>query len=63
MITRSRARSTQKALLATNHPLAEMNLDPTTYAQASKDQKWRDAMTHELDALAQKSNLDIGTDQ
>jgi len=52
MITRSRVKSTPKALLATNHPLADMNLDPTTYAQASKGQKWRDAMARELDALA-----------
>jgi hypothetical protein len=51
MVTRSHAKPVLKALLATNHPLAAIDLDPTTYAQASKEQKWRDAMANELDAL------------
>jgi Reverse transcriptase (RNA-dependent DNA polymerase) len=52
MVTRSHAKTVPKAHLATNHPLAAIDLDPTTYAQASKEQKWRDAMANELDALA-----------
>jgi hypothetical protein len=51
MVTRSHAKLVLKALLATNHPLAAIDLDPTTYAQASKEQKWKDAMANELDAL------------
>jgi Reverse transcriptase (RNA-dependent DNA polymerase) len=55
MQTRSKSKallSNPQALLTTNHSLYHIELDPTTYAQASKLQHWRDAMAKELDALA-----------
>jgi Reverse transcriptase (RNA-dependent DNA polymerase) len=52
MLTRSRTKTIPKALLASNHPISPLDLDPTTYSQASKDPKRRDAMVTELDALA-----------
>jgi Reverse transcriptase (RNA-dependent DNA polymerase)/gag-polypeptide of LTR copia-type/GAG-pre-integrase domain len=52
MLTRSRTKTIPKALLASNNPISPLDLDPTTYSQASKDPKWRDAMATELDALA-----------
>jgi Reverse transcriptase (RNA-dependent DNA polymerase) len=54
MLTRFRAKTITKDLLASNHPISPIDLDPTTYTQASKDPKWRDAMATELDALAKK---------
>jgi hypothetical protein len=38
-------------VLATNHYIDHIDLDPTTYTQASKHQHWRASMTAELDAL------------
>jgi hypothetical protein len=52
MLTKSRAKTTPKALLATHHSIPSPELDPTTYAQASKHHQWREIMTTELDALA-----------
>jgi hypothetical protein len=45
MQTRSKSKtllSNPQALLTTNHSIDHIELDPTTYAQASKLQHWRD---------------------
>jgi Reverse transcriptase (RNA-dependent DNA polymerase) len=55
MQTRSKAKNlkqTLKALLSTNYSIDHVDLDPTSYTQASKQQHWRDAMATELVALA-----------
>jgi hypothetical protein len=43
---------TPKVMLATNHPIDHIDLDPTNYTQASKHQHWRASLAAELDALA-----------
>jgi Reverse transcriptase (RNA-dependent DNA polymerase) len=63
MVTRTKSRISSdqpKALLATNHPLPQPEmLDPTTYAQASKEPHWRHAMAIELDVLAQNNTWSL----
>jgi hypothetical protein len=51
MLTRSHAKTIPKALLASNHPISLIDLDPTTYTQASKHPKWRDTIATKLDTL------------
>jgi hypothetical protein len=52
----ARLKSNQpKALLATNYLVQHQDLDPTIYAQASKEPHWRSTIAKELDALAQNN--------
>jgi hypothetical protein len=52
MITRSRAKNLPTTNLTANHPIHSLELDPTSYTQASKHQQWRNTMGVELNALA-----------
>jgi Reverse transcriptase (RNA-dependent DNA polymerase) len=55
MLTRSKTKSQQhipKALLTSTSSLADIDQDPTTYNQTAKFSHWREAMAHEIDALA-----------
>jgi Reverse transcriptase (RNA-dependent DNA polymerase) len=51
MLTRSHAKTIPKTFLTSNHPISLIDLDPTTYTQASKHPKWRDTIATKLDAL------------
>jgi hypothetical protein len=55
MVTSSCAKTIPKTFLDTNHPISHMDLDLTTYTQTFKEQKWRDVIAIELDALAKNN--------
>jgi hypothetical protein len=62
MTTRAKSRITAqpKALLVIKYSLDQPELlDPTTFAQASKEPHWRHVMAKELDALAQNNTWSL----